>query len=55
MQLKEDIRREGLIKIWELEEYNLKIEAVKIQELHTFIKEKLPNNIEYLWRNYQNE
>ena len=55
VQLKEDIRREGLIKIWELEEYNLKIEAVKIQELHTFIKEKLPNNPEYLWRNYQNE
>ena len=50
VQLKEDIRREGLIKIWELKEYNLKIEVVKIQELYEFIREKLSNNPKYLWK-----
>jgi hypothetical protein len=49
VQLKEDIRLEGLVKIWRLEEYSLKIEVVKIQELYAFIKEKLLNNPEYLW------
>jgi aminoglycoside 3-N-acetyltransferase len=50
VQLKEDIRLEGLVKIWRLEEYSLKIEVVKIQELYAFIKEKLLNNPEYLWK-----
>ena len=49
VQLKEDIRLEGLVKIWKLEECSLKIEVVKIQELYAFIKEKLLNNPEYLW------
>jgi len=55
VQLKEDIRLEGLVKTWKLEEYNLKIEVVKIQELYVFIKEKLLNNPKYLWRKIQNE
>ncbi len=55
VQLKKDIRLEGLVKIWKLEEYDLKIEVVKIQELYGFIKEKLLNNPKYLWRKYQNE
>ena len=42
-------------KTWKLEEYNLKIEVVKIQELYVFIKEKLLNNPKYLWRKIQNE
>jgi len=56
VQLKEDIRLEGLVKIWKLEEYNLKIEVIKIQKLYAFIKEKLLKNPEYLWKKkYQNE
>jgi len=50
VQLKVDIRLEGLVKIWKLEEYNLKIEVVKIRELYAFIKEKLSIDPEYLWK-----
>ena len=44
VQLKEDIRREGLIKIWELEEYNLKIEALKFF-LNNLVQKKLVKKI----------
>jgi len=51
IQLKKDIRLEGLVKILKLKDFNLKIEVVKIQELYLFIKEKLLINPEYLWKN----
>jgi aminoglycoside 3-N-acetyltransferase len=49
VRLKKDIRSEGLVQIWKLEEYSLKIEVVRFQELFAFIKEKLLNNSKYLW------
>ncbi len=49
VKLKEDIRLAGIVKVWKLKEYNLKIEVVKIQELHMFIKDKLLKNPKYLW------
>ncbi|MDC0407651.1 AAC(3) family N-acetyltransferase [Candidatus Thioglobus sp.] len=50
VKLKEDIRLSGIVKIWKLKEYNLKIEVVKIKELHMFIKGKLLKNPKYLWK-----
>jgi aminoglycoside 3-N-acetyltransferase len=49
-QLKKDIKLTGLIKIWKLKEFNLKIEVVKIQELLNFVKEKLEKDSKYLWK-----
>ena len=50
VQLKKDIRLEGLTEIWELKECNLRIEVIKIQKLYNFIKEKLQYNPKYLWK-----
>jgi aminoglycoside 3-N-acetyltransferase len=51
LRLKEDIRLEGIVKKWKLKEHNIIFEVVKIQELYTFIKEKLLNNAKYLQKN----
>jgi aminoglycoside 3-N-acetyltransferase len=48
-RLKKDIRMEGLVRTWNISEFNLKIEVVKIRDLYAFIKEKLLLDEKYLW------
>ena len=51
MQLKKDIRAGGLVQVWDIVEFNFKIEVVKIRELFKFIEKKLLIDHKYLWKN----
>ena len=54
VQLKKDIRAEGLVKVWSIPEFNLNIEVIKIRKLFEFIERKLLIDCKYLW-NKSNE
>jgi aminoglycoside N3'-acetyltransferase len=51
VQLKKDIRAGGLVQVWDIVEFNFKIEVVKIRELFKFIEKKLLIDHKYLWKN----
>ena len=50
VQLKTDIRNEGLVKTWNIEKFDIVIEVVKIQDLFDFIKNKISIYPKYLWQ-----
>lgn len=50
VQLKEDLKKNNLIEIWHIDEYNLKIEVIEFKVVYDFIKKKLIDNKKYLWK-----
>ena len=49
VQLKNDLKEEGLIETWFIDKYKLKLEVIKFKVLYNFIEAKLLNNPKYLW------
>jgi len=49
IQLKNDLKKSGLVEEWLLDNNRLKIEVIKFSTVYNFIKEKILENPKYLW------
>lgn len=50
MQLKHDLKKNSLIEIWHIKEYNLKIEVMRFKDIFEFVKDKIKLDSKYLWK-----